>query len=279
MSPLHHFKHLPNPLFFCPYLQKVIDDLQNNKRKIFAIGPVNSKTTLLISGTGGGDNGYMVGVADNDNGVFHLKNLSFTKLPSSTSGLTSDPVVFVCLDSTGSKLVSMSESKVSAVTLPDGAAVKPGIADKSDVATCFRSGEVHLAASSSQAPSYFSIEKSSGRLTKFHFDKESIETSDGCATDGALGFLCTGGTDMSLFSHSCTGKPIADLVSGYVGPTTAFLFDASNTVYAFPSALFSNVNQSVAVKKVSAKEAWPSDRPTTKKPKRKKTSTKMIPNF
>lgn len=197
----------------------------------------------------------MAGVDEPDNGTFKITKGQLTPLPA---GISNDPVKFVCADSSGSNLVTMSDSKVGGVTLPGGGSVQTAITDADAISNCFSSGKIHL--SSSELVNYYSI-GSDGRGRKFKFYEGSIKSSTGCIFNGDLGYLCTSGLQIS-FSTTCTGTPISGLVSGFVGVTNAYLFDDSN-VYVFSSNAFTG--QSVLLTKKDSKSAW-LGKPSTSKP-------------
>ncbi|KAH9392527.1 hypothetical protein TYRP_005606 [Tyrophagus putrescentiae] len=227
----------------------VVNDLQNGKRVVFAVGPVNSKMTLFISGPGGKSDvaaGCTVQMDENKDGVFKITNPP-SKMPN---GVSNADVIFVCVESSTSKLVTMSSSSIGAVNLPDGGVVQTKIKQENDIKTCFYDGGTHI--SSSKSLHYYAI-SSSGEVRNYHFDKNDIKSSDSCNSEGILGNLCTNENKI-IVKEDCKGSSISNLVSGYVGGSTAYLFGSDNTVYVFDASAFKG--QSVALKKVASKDAW-----------------------
>ena len=228
----------------------MVSDLQNGKRVVFAVGPVNSKMTFFISGPGGKTdvaNGCTVQVEENNNGIFKITNPP-SKMPN---GVSSAEVIFVCLDLSDSKLVTMSKSSVAAVSLPDGGPLVPVPIIHAALLSCFDDGSIHL--SSSKSPHYWTV-SSSGEVDRYHFNQKNITSSEACNLETIPNKLCIDGNKITI-KKDCQGSSILSLVSGYVSDTTAYLFDTANTVYLFDASVFTS-KESVDLKKVSSKEAW-----------------------
>ncbi len=228
----------------------MVNDLQNGKRVIFAVGPVSSKMTLFISGPGGKSDvvaGCTVQVDENTSGVFKITDPP-AKMPN---GVSNADVIFVCVDSSGSKLVTMSSSSVGAVKLPDGGAVTTKITKPRYISDCYDSGNVHL--STSKSLHYYTL-SSSGDVTYQNFNKKTIESSITCNTGEVSSKLCINGDKITV-KEGCQGSSISNLVSGYVGGSSVYLFGSDNTVYVFDASAFTS-EQSVALKKVASKDAW-----------------------
>ncbi len=224
--------------------------MQNGKRVVFAVGPVNSKMTLFISGPGGKTDvagGCTVQVEENNNGIFKITNPP-SKMPN---GVSSADAIFVCLDSpSGSKLVKMSSSKVETVNLPDGGTVPLKL---DNVGTCFYREYIYV---SSNTPLYYYPigPEPNAKVRYSHFYGKNITSSDRCYPGEPAKKLCISGNKL-IVKKGCQGSSIPNLVSGYVSDTTAYLFDTANTVYVFDASAFTS-EESVDLKKVSSKEAW-----------------------
>ena len=226
----------------------MVKELQDGKRVIFAAGSVNSKMTLFISGPGGKSDlssGCTVEVDENKEGIFKITNPP-GKLPS---GLSSADVIFVCGDSSGSKLVTMSSSSVGAVNLPDGGSVQTQITGQTDILYCYDGGSIHLP--SSKSLHYWTV-SSSGKVDEFHFDTDSITTSDRCIPKGSPSKLCINDATITV-KKDCSGSSIPSFSAGYLG-SAGFLFGTDNSVYIFDAGVFSGMSSSL--KKVSSKNAW-----------------------
>ncbi len=227
--------------------QSLVKELQEGKRVIFAAGSVNSKMTLFISGPGGKSDlssGCTVEVDENKEGIFKITNPP-GKLPS---GLSSADVIFVCGDSSGSKLVTMSSSSVGALNLPDGGSVQMKI-DPKYYSICFDDGSLHLPSSNSLH--YWTV-SSGGKVDEFHFDRDSISSAGMCIPKGSPSKLCISDTTIAV-KDDCTGSTIPSFSAGYLG-SAGFLFSTDNSVYIFDAGIFSGMSSSL--KKVSSKNAW-----------------------
>lgn len=226
---------------------------------------VNSKLTLLISGQDKTSvDGCLAEVEEPLNGVFKI-----TKVEPLPSGIPNDaPIKFACIDTFGSKLVTMSSKSIGAVTLPSGSFEPTAIKDDKNIGYCINSGNIYLPSSDSLY--YFTID-ASGDLKKYFFHGKEIKTSDTCSLDGNYDFLCITGAKITV-SAPCQGKPISGLTSGFVGGSSTYLFDGSNTVYVFASIAIDR-KETVNLKKVTSKDAWTlgvnpnSDNPSNKKGK------------
>ena len=247
--PFHFIVH-PKLTSYLTFLQQsVVNDLQAGKRVIFAVGPVNSKMTLFISGPNGKSDvasGCTVQVDESKDGIFKITN-PLAKMPN---GVSSADVIFVCADSSGSKLVTMSSSSVDAIDLPDGESV-PVKMKPSDLSLCFEDGSIHL---SSNKSLYYWTFGSSGKMKHFHFNQESIMSSSSCNLESVPSKLCVN-DEKIVIKDGCKGSVIPNLVSGYVSNTTAYLFDTTSSVYVFNASAFTD-GQSVDLAKVGSKEAW-----------------------
>ncbi|KAH9391215.1 hypothetical protein TYRP_006813 [Tyrophagus putrescentiae] len=241
--------------------KSVVKELQEGKRVIFAAGSVNSKMTLFISGPGGKSDlssGCTVEVDENKEGIFKITNPP-GKLPS---GLSSADVIFVCGDSSGSKLVTMSSSSVGAFNLPDGGSVKTEITRPDKITDCYDSGSLHLPASNSLH--YWTV-RSNGDVTEFHFNEKDIASSQMCQAEGSLDKLCINDATITV-KKDCSGSSIPSFSAGYLG-SAGFLFGTDNSVYIFDAGIFSGMSSSL--KKVSSKNAWKSSadvQPSSSKP-------------
>ena len=217
--------------------------------------------TLFISGPGGKSDlssGCTVEVDENKEGIFKITNPP-GKLPS---GLSSADVIFVCGDSSGSKLVTMSSSSVGAVNLPDGGSVQTKITKQLKIAVCYDGGSLHLPASNSLH--YWTV-SSSGDVTKFHFNAKDIASSQTCQSEGMINKLCINDAKIAV-KDDCSGSSIPSFSAGYLG-SAGFLFGTDNSVYIFDAGVFSGMSSSL--KKVSSKDAWKSSanvQPSSSKP-------------
>ena len=228
----------------------MVNDLQTGKRVIFAVGPVNSKMTLFISDLNGKTDvasGCTVQVEETKDGIFKITNPP-AKIPN---GVNSADVIFVCADSSGSKLVTMSKSSVAAVNLPDGGTLPTKITDKAEIFNCFDDGSIHV---SSSAPLHYYTISSSGKVIYSNLNGKDIENADSCHPNKVTSKLCVNDT-MIVIKDGCKGSSIPNLVSGYVSNTTAYLFDTASSVYVFDASAFTD-GQSVDLAKVGSKEAW-----------------------
>ncbi len=228
----------------------MVNDLQNGKRVVFAVGPVNSKMTLFISGPGGKTDvasGCTVQMDENKDGVFKITDPP-AKMPN---GVSSADVIFVCVDKSGSLLMTMSSGSVGAVKMPDGGSASISIKGKLNTEICFDSGSIHL--SSSKSLNYYTL-STAGEVNMFFF-KDSITDSEKCYDKAQPSKLCVNGDKITV-KKDCQGSSISNLVSGYVGGSTAYLFGSDNTVYVFDASAFKG--QSVDLKRVSSKDAWKS---------------------
>ena len=239
----------------------MVKDLQDGKRVIFAAGSVNSKLTLFISGPGGKSDlssGCTVEVDENKKGIFEITNPP-GKLPS---GLSSADVIFVCGDSSGSKLVTMSSSSVGAFNLPNGGSAQMKITEHLQIAVCYDGGSIHLP--SSESLNYWTV-SSSGKINEFHFDRDSITSAGMCIPKGSPSKLCISDTTIAV-KDDCLGSSIPSFSAGYLG-SAGFLFGTDNSVYIFDASAFSGTSSSL--KKVSSKDAWKSSadvQPSSSKP-------------
>ena len=205
--------------------------------------------TLFISGPGGKSDvaaGCTVQMDENKDGVFKITDPP-AKMPN---GVSNADVIFVCVDKSGSLLMTMSSGSVGAVKLPDGGTVQTAIKDNDKITDCFDKGNIHL--SSSKSLYYYTV-SSSGEVHKFSFEN-SITTSERCFAEKHKSKLCVNG-DKIIVKKDCQGSSISNLVSGYVGGSFAYLFGSDNTVYVFDASAFTS-GQSVALKKVASKDAW-----------------------
>ncbi|KAH9392528.1 hypothetical protein TYRP_005607 [Tyrophagus putrescentiae] len=215
------------------YFSSVVNDLQNGKRVVFAVGPVNSKMTLFISGPGGKSDvaaGCTVQMDENKDGVFKITDPP-AKMPN---GVSNADVIFVCVDKSGSLLMTMSSGSVGAVKLPDGG-------------SSARLGNIHL--SSSESLYYYTVSSSGEICNKIFSSKNSITSSEKCYDQGHTSKLCVNGDKITV-KKDCQGSSISNLVSGYVGGSTAYLFGSDNTVYVFDASAFTSGQ------KVASKDAW-----------------------
>ena len=222
--------------------------MQNGKRVIFIAGTVNSKMTLFISGPNGKSDiasGFTVQVEENNNGIFKITNPP-SKMPNAVSRAE---VIFVCVDSSGSNVVTMSKSSVSTANLPDGKTLPVKI-NPIYLLACFDDGIIHI--SSSSLLQYYTINSSEFRHR--NFNGKTILSSSGCDANEVTKYICINDNKI-LIKEGCQGSSIPNLVSGYVSNTTSYLFDTTNTVYVFDASALTS-RQSVDLKKVSSKEAW-----------------------
>ncbi len=206
--------------------------------------------TLFISGPGGKSDvaaGCTVQMDENKDGVFKITDPP-AKMPN---GVSNADVIFVCVDKSGSLLMTMSSSSVGAVKLPDGGTVKTAITDSGYITDCYRTGSIHL--SSSKSLHYYTI-SSSGEVVYTYFNGKTIESSFTCIPVEVSSKLCVNGDKITV-KKDCQGSSISNLVSGYVGGSSAYLFGSDNTVYVFDASAFTS-GQSVALKKVASKDAW-----------------------
>ena len=205
--------------------------------------------TLFISGPGGKSDlssGCTVEVDENKEGIFKITNPP-GKLPS---GLSSADVIFVCGDSSGSKLVTMSSSSVGAFNLPDGRSVKTEITEQLKIAVCYDGGSLHLPASNSLH--YWTV-SSGGKVTKYIFKGASIASANRCDEDDDVpSKLCISDNTIAV-KKDCPSSSIPSFSAGYLG-SAGFLFGTDNSVYIFDAGVFSGMSSSL--KKVSSKNAW-----------------------
>ena len=227
----------------------MVSDLQNGKRVVFAVGPVNSKMTLFISGPGGKTDvasGCTVQVEENNNGIFKITNAP-SKMPN---GVSSAEIFFICVDSSGSKLMKLSSSSVVGVNLPDGGITPTNIKEKLQVTHCLRSDSSYI---SLNTPLHYYMFSTNGVVRPTSFGGKNISSAFACNTKTSSN-LCVSENKIMIKKY-CQGSTIPNLSSGYVSDTTAYLFDTANTVYVFDASVFTS-EQSVDLKKVSSKEAW-----------------------
>ena len=184
---------------------------------------------------------------ENKDGVFKITDPP-AKMPN---GVSNADVIFVCLDKSGSLLMTMSSGSVGAVKLPDGGTVQTEVKTPKFLSDCYDSGNVHI--SSSKSLYYWTL-SSSGEVTKYKFVGNNIASSDKCSAEGVSSKLCVNGDKITV-KKDCQGSSISNLVSGYVGGSSAYLFGSDNTVYVFDASAFTS-GQSVALKKVASKDAW-----------------------
>ncbi len=204
--------------------------------------------TLFISGPGGKSDvaaGCTVQMDENKDGVFKITDPP-AKMPN---GVSNADVIFVCVDKSGSLLMTMSSGSIGAVKLPDGGTVKTEITKPGKISDCYDSGSTHLP--TSKALYYYTI-SSNGELVTYFFNGKDISSSSMC-NGSPSSKLCVNGDKVTV-KEGCQGSSISNLVSGYVGGSSAYLFDTANTVYVFDASAFKG--QSVALKKVASKDAW-----------------------
>ncbi len=217
--------------------------------------------TLFISGPGGKTDiasGCTVEVEDSNGGVFKIVNPP-GKMPA---GISSADVIFVCVDSPGSKLVTMSSSSVAAVKLPDGGSEPTQIKEPRDIAFCYEQGSIYL--SLSNALHYY-IVSTSGVVRKYKFNEDNIVSSETCNAEGGQSKLCISDKKITI-KKDCAGSSISGLVSGYVSASIAYLFDTENAVYVFDASAFTS-GQATDMKKVNATDAWKGHTPPPFHPK------------
>ncbi len=253
---------------------------------VFAAGHVSGQMTLFISGLGGRtdfNGGYQVTVKDDPaDGQFSVD--SALMLTSKYTSITGAEVMFVCQDSDGSSsLITMNKEGVGALNLAGNKFTKLSIWNQ-QLITCFSNGQLHI--STNEAKTYYLVDQSSGNVSKNDFAGESINMAKDCnpVSDGVIGHLCKIGEDKITLSSSCSGSPPANIISGYVGSSTAYLFDGDNAVYYFDASVFTG-EKTVDLKKVEKKDAWKSsgqaggDRSSQKPPKRKRKTSKNSPKI
>ena len=206
-----------------------------------------------MSGTGDHKNpsgGYQVAVDEAADGVFKISSAPVA-VPS---GVPSDTVKFVCKDSSGDNLVAMRSSEVGALLLPKGT-YENSAAKGFDVSYCYRDGSLHL--SSNDAGHFYSVTPDTGNFASYHFnDNNNIKDSSKCiSAETDLGQLCISGDSIS-FKKKCDGSPLSGIISGSVGASNAYLFDDSNTVYAFSASVFKGSGSSSKLTKQSKEKAF-----------------------
>ena len=205
-----------------------------------------------MSGTGSHKDpsgGYQVAVDEAADGVFKISSAPVA-VPS---GVPSDTVKFVCKDSSGDNLVAMSSSEVGALLLPKGT-YENSAAKGFDVLNCYRDGSLHL--SSNDAGHFYAVTPDTGNFASYHFnDNNNIKDSSKCiSAEKDLGQLCISGDSIS-FKKKCDGSSLSGIISGSVGASNAYLFDDSNTVYAFSASVFKE-GGSVKLTKQSKEKAF-----------------------
>ncbi len=208
--------------------------------------------TLFISGPGGKSDtasGCTVQVKESSDGVFRITNPP-EKMPA---GVASADVIFVCIDSPGSRLVTMSSSSVDTVKLPGGGSEPTQITSPRNIAFCHEQGGIYL--STSNALHYYIVE-SGGAVEKYTFNSDNIASSTSCNDEGFSSKLCVS-DDKVTIKKDCSGSSIPGLISGYVTASIAYLFASDNTVYVFGASAFSS-GQPTDLKKVTSKDAWKS---------------------
>ena len=237
--------------------------------------------TLFISGLGGKtdfNGGYQVTVKDDPaDGRFSVD--SALMLTSKYTPITGTEVMFVCQDADGSSsLITMSQDKIGALNLGQNKFTKLNI-NHDMFQACFAHGKLHL--STTEAKTYYLVDQSSGSVAKYAFVGDSISSAQGCSVVPTKnsGNLCKIGEDKITLSTSCSGSPPANIISGYVGSGTAYLFDGDNAVYYFDASVFTG-EKTVNLKKVEKKDAWQSSGQaggggsSQKPPKRKRKTSK-----
>ncbi len=253
---------------------------------VFAAGHVAGQMTLFISGLGGRtdfNGGYQVTVKDDPaDGRFSVD--SALMLTSKYTPITGAEVMFVCQDSDGSNcLITMTKDKVGALNLGQNKFTKLDV-DSDSSQFCFAHRKLHF--STTEAKTYYLVDQSSGSVEKYDFFGDSITSASMCnkASTKDFGNLCKIGEDKITLSTSCSGSPPANIISGYVGSSTAYLFDGDNAVYYFDASVFTG-EKTVDLKKVEKKDAWKSsgqaggDRSSQKPPKRKRKTSKNSPKI
>ncbi len=235
------------------FFQSIASDLKSGNRGVFAVGYVSNKLTLFVSGSGNHKNpsgGYQVAVEEATDGVFKI---SSAPVPVPSGIPSNADVKFVCKDSSGDNLVAMSNSEIGTLLLPSGSYEKTVIKNNGiDLPLCYLKASLHL--SSNEAGHFYAI-STDGNFTKFHFNQNSIKVSTVCIRpDDGLGQLCINEENIS-FKDKCDGTVPSGIISGSVGSTNAYLFDDSNTVYAFEASVFTS-KQSAKLTKKSKEEAF-----------------------
>ena len=148
----------------------------------------------------------------------------------------------------------MSFTEVGALLLPKANYEKTKVTDKIDVSLCYRDGSLHL--SSNDAGHFYAVILETGNFRKFSFDKSNIKTSSTCNFDSEEpGQLCINGNSISI-KEKCEGSPPSGIISGSVGASNAYLFDDSNTVYAFSASVFKEGGSSSKLTKQSKEKAF-----------------------
>lgn len=243
--------------------------MQTGKRSIFAIGSVQSKLNFFISGFGGSSktlDAYRLEVeGEPSDGVFKLSPsalhpLSITNLPSS---LSNTPVIFVCSDSFGANLAAMTDTSVAVAKLPtESGSFTPTAITSKGSGVCYFSGVLHFSTGEPTSPEFYTIDKK-GYLNKFSFvEGNTISNATSCSGNLYSACLSLSEKEVSVnkTSRCYSGVFPPNIISAYVGYTTAYFIDGANSVYVFPSSVFKeNKNGKRVVIKVDASMAWRAD--------------------
>ena len=229
-----------------------------------------SKLILFVSGLNSKTDpigGYQVTVDEVvDSVIFITKDPE--PLPSSIDWLP-ESVKFVCIDPTGTYLVTMNDTNAGALSLDTNSFSSVGI-DPDATPQCFMNGVPHL---SSITPFYFFIILSDAQVVPYYFDilngYKTVTKATGCGPSLSMNFLCINGDRVFFSRKKCNGATFTDIISGFVGQHTVYLFDNENTVYTFPAKAFKRNGPSAKLFKASRKDAWkgPGDKPPPSKSK------------
>ncbi len=237
-------------------------------RGVFAVGRFRNKLTLFVSGTGSitdPNGGYQVTVDKVVNSVITISQ-DPEPLPSGIDWLEHS-IKFVCYDSTGTYLVTMSEGKAGALSLDKKnfigvmAGQEPGV-----ILYCSKFGALHV---SSLNPLHFYLVnyRSYDGSIEYIFlrgpepsPETTLSTADGCGNGDPdlkpLGFLCVTGDQVVFSKEECDFTFTTDLVSGFVDEHTVYLFAKNNTVYTFSAKVFQKKGLSAKLIKANKGNAW-----------------------
>lgn len=210
----------------------------------------------MTSLSGTSDGGYLLEVKTPENGPLVISPPPLP-IPFGIPSIAS--VRFVMSDTDGSsKLITMDNWNTGFVILPGGGYIKLNPSSPKD---CFENGDVHISYDKVLLQ-YFTIQ-ANGQVRRYSFGKNPSNIADmdycGWTNYNEEGnFICTSGSQISI--GKCTGSPVSGLVSGYIGPSYAYLFDSHNNVYIFNASIFEYTKNStlppVPFTKLSSKDAF-----------------------
>ena len=248
-------------------------------RGVFAVGRFRNKMTLFVSGTGSPtdpNGGYQVTVDEVVDSVIYISQ-DPEPLPSGIDWLEHS-VKFVCSDSTGTYLVTLSSEKAGALSLDNkNFIVAVGGYDSSVLTFCWGGEALHVSSLNLLQFNHINFDKYNGSVP-FYFikstslDGTTIRNAEGCTYfehSNFMGFLCLNGDQVVFNQEKCTDGFTTGIISGFVDEHTVYFFAKDNTVYTFSAKVFQKNGPSAKVIKASRGDAWkgPGDEPPPSKSK------------